>query len=85
MMSFEDGAGDEEDNSANQLLSDGPKNSLATKAVDELYILVVSFCNVIEIFFQPFYPKEVTHDLHNDFLLLVQHMMFRSQEKGKVY
>lgn len=62
-----------------------PKTTLATKAVDELYTLIVSFCNVIEVFFQPYYPTEVTYDLHNDFMLLVQHMIFRVQEGGKVY
>ena len=35
----------------NEKEDDGPKMSLATKAVDELYILVVSFCNVVEVFF----------------------------------
>ena len=62
-----------------------PKTTLATKAVDELYTLIVSLCNVIEVFFQPYYPTEVTYDLHNDFMLLVQHMIFRVQEGGKVY
>ena len=64
---------------------DAPKTTLATKAVDELYTLIVSFCNVVEVFFQPYFPMEVTYDLHNDFLLLVQHLMFRAQESGKVY
>ena len=69
----------------NEREDEGPKTSLATKAVDELYILVLSFCNVVEVFFQPFYPFAVTEDLHNDFLLLAQHLMFRCQESGKVY
>ena len=66
----------------NEREDEGPKTSLATKAVDELYILVLSFCNVVEVFFQPFYPFAVTEDLHNDFLLLAQHLMFRCQESG---
>ena len=48
----------------------GPTHTLSTKAVDELYVLVMSFCHVIEIFFQPFYPPEVTYDLHQDIMLL---------------
>ena len=58
---------------------------MSTKAVDELYVLVISFCHVIEIFFQPFYPPEVTYDLHNDFMLLSQHILFRKQEDGRIY
>jgi len=58
---------------------------LSTKAVDELYVLIVSFCNLIETFFQPFYPVEVTYDLHSDFMLLSQHLLFKRQEDGKVY
>ena len=48
----------------------GPTHTLSTKAVDELYVLVMSFCHVIEIFFQPYYPQEVTYDLHQDMMLL---------------
>ena len=47
-----------------------PMHTLSTKAVDELYELTMSFCHLIEIFFQPFYPSEVTHDLHQDLMLL---------------
>lgn len=64
---------------------DTPKNSVATKAIDELYTLITSFCYVLEMFFQPFYPREVTQDLHNDFFLLCQNLMFRVQENGMVY
>lgn len=67
------------------MFDDSPKTTLATKAVDELFILMVSFCNVVEMFFQPFYPKEVTYDLHNDLMNLAQHMLFRRQEGGRVY
>ena len=64
---------------------DTPKMSMATKAVDELYTIICAFCYVVEVFFQPFYPIEVRYDLHNDFMTLAQHMMFRVQEGGKVY
>ena len=34
------------------LSQDDPvKTTLATKAIDELYVLIVSFCNVVEMFF----------------------------------
>ena len=46
------------------------KTTLATKAIDELYVLIVSLCNVVEMFFQPYYPKEVTYDLHPHFMML---------------
>lgn len=59
--------------------------TLATKAVDELYVLIVSFCHVVEMFFQPFFPVEVTYDLHQDLMLLCQHMLFKKQEDGRVY
>jgi len=65
--------------------ADSPKTTLATKAVDELFILVVSFCHVMEMFFQPFYPVEVTYDLHHDLMLLSQHMLFQRSESGLVY
>ena len=52
--------------------------------MDELYVLVMSFCTVVELFFQPFYPSEVTYDLHQDFMLLSQNMLFREQEAGRV-
>ena len=62
-----------------------PKMTLATKAVDELYVLIVSFCHLIEIFFQPFYPTEVTYDLHTDLMVLSQHLLFKRQEEGRIY
>ena len=65
--------------------TDNPMHSLGTNAVDELYCLMQSFTQMIEIFFQPFYPKEVTYDLHQDFMLLSQHLFFRHQESGRVY
>ena len=61
------------------------QHTLSTKAVDELYVLIRTFCNVIETFFQPFYPIEVTYDLHSDFMLLSQHLLFKRQEDGRVY
>ena len=60
------------------------KTTLATKAVDELYVLVVSFCHVIEMFFQPYSPREVTYDLHEDLMVLSQHMLFKRQDDGRV-
>ena len=45
----------------------------------------MSLCNLIETFFQPFYPIEMTYDLHSDFMLLSQHLLFRRQEDGRVY
>ena len=53
--------------------------------MDELYVLIVSFCNVIETFFQPFYPSEVTYDLHSDMMVLTQQLLFKKQEDGKIY
>ena len=53
--------------------------------MDELYVLIVSFCNVIETFFQPFYPSEVTYDLHSDIMVLTQQLLFKKQEDGKIY
>ena len=40
---------------------------------------------MIETFFQPFYPSEVTYDLHEDIMLLSQHMLFKRQEDGQIY
>ena len=64
---------------------DTPKASLATKAIDELWTILISFCRVIEIFFQPFYPIEVTQDLHEDLMFLTQHLLFKRQEDGRIY
>ena len=61
------------------------QHSLATQAVDELFLIVTTLCCIIETFFQPFYPKEVTYDLHTDLMSLSQHLLFKHQENSRIY
>ena len=58
---------------------------MATQACDELDTFIRGFTSTVEIFFQPFYPKEVTQDLHEDFIALSQLMFFRQVNDGMVY
>ena len=88
-ISLDRGAGEPElsttDLPAQTATGNNQQHTLSTKAVDELFVLITTFCNVIETFFQPFYPIEVTYDLHSDFMLLSQHLLFKRQEDGRVY
>ena len=65
--------------------ADDLANTMATKAVDELDTLIRGFTSTIEGFFQPFYPREITEDLHEDFIALSQCMFFKEVNDCAVY
>ena len=59
--------------------------TLSVQAIDEMFIMVTVMCSTIEMFFQPYYPENVTHALHEDFMRLTQIMLFKKQCEGQIY
>ena len=53
-------------------------------ACDELDSLIRGFTTTVEIFFQPYYPREITTDLHEDFIALSQTMFFKKMNQGSI-
>ena len=50
-----------------------------------MFIMVTIVCTTIEMFFQPYYPENITQALHEDFWRLTQTILFKKHCDGQIY
>ena len=61
------------------------ERTLGIVAEEELDKIILALNASIENFFSPFYLKEITQNLHYDFLRLTQDLLMKKYESGEVY
>ena len=59
--------------------------TLSVQAIDEMFIMVTIVCTTIEMFFQPYYPENITQALHEDFWRMSQTILLKRHCDGQIY